>query len=102
MKLLLDSCVWGGSRAVLEQEGHDVEWAGDWPEDPGDEEILGRARREGRILVTLDKDFGELAILREMSHRGILRLVNSRRRSKLRFAFVCWHSTEQNSCQARS
>jgi len=38
-------------------------WAGEWPEDPGDEEILERAHVEGRILVTLDKDFGELAIV---------------------------------------
>ena len=34
MKLLLDACVWGGSRNELEGSGHDVEWAGDWPEDP--------------------------------------------------------------------
>ena len=53
----------------------DVVWSGDWPEDPGDEEILARALVEGRVLVTLDKDFGELAIVRELPHAGILRLV---------------------------
>ena len=35
MKLLLDAFVWGGSRKELENSGHDVEWAGDWAEDPG-------------------------------------------------------------------
>jgi len=35
-----------------------------------------RAHKEGRILVTLDKDFGELAIVHEMPHSGIIRLVN--------------------------
>jgi predicted nuclease of predicted toxin-antitoxin system len=55
---------------------HDVIWTGDWSEDPGDDEILAHAHREGRILVTLDKDFGELAIIRAVPHRGILRLVN--------------------------
>jgi len=40
MKILLDACVWGGTRKYLEASGHDVVWAGDWPEDPGDEEIL--------------------------------------------------------------
>lgn len=54
--------------------GHDVVWAGDWAEDPGDEEILERARADGRILITLDKDFGELAIVRGFQHNGILRL----------------------------
>jgi predicted nuclease of predicted toxin-antitoxin system len=62
MKLLLDTCVWGGARPEIEAAGHDVVWAGEWPEDPGDEEILGRAQAEGRILVTLDKDFGQLAL----------------------------------------
>ena len=76
MKILLDACVWGGTLKDLEVSGHDVVWAGDWPEDPGDEEILARAHKEGRILVTLDKDFGELAIVHEMPHSGIIRLVN--------------------------
>ena len=54
--------------------GHDVVWSGDWDEDPGDEEILSLACTEGRILVTLDKDFGELAIVRGLRHCGILRV----------------------------
>lgn len=53
-------------------------WAGDWPEDPGDETLLNRAREEGRVFVTLDKDFGELGVLRGLAHRGIIRLVNLR------------------------
>ena len=76
MKILLDSCVWGKARQELETAGHDVVWSGDWPSDPGDEEILARAHDEGRVLVTLDKDFGELAVLRGQLHNGILRLVN--------------------------
>lgn len=75
MKLLLDACVWGKSREELAAAGHDVVHAGDWPEDPGDEEILARAFREGRVLITLDKDFGELAIVRAQPHVGIVRLV---------------------------
>ena len=75
MKLLLDTCVWGGAKQVLREEGHDVIWSGDWPNDPGDEEILAIAHKEGRTLVTLDKDFGELAVVRGTPHSGILRLV---------------------------
>jgi hypothetical protein len=37
---------------------------------------LGRAHSEGRILVTLDKDFGELIIVHRMPHSGILRVVD--------------------------
>jgi predicted nuclease of predicted toxin-antitoxin system len=75
VKLLLDTCVWSGARDTLAAAGHAVIHAGDWARDPGDEEILDRAFREGRILVTLDKDFGELAIVRALPHAGIIRLV---------------------------
>ena len=51
-------------------------WAGDWPEDPGDDEILAKAYEEGRILVTLDKDFGEMAVVQGKPHSGIVRIVN--------------------------
>ena len=64
MKLLLDACVWGGTADQLATSWEDVVWAGDWTEDPGDEEILARAHHEGRVFVTLDKDFGELIIVR--------------------------------------
>jgi predicted nuclease of predicted toxin-antitoxin system len=86
MKILLDSCVWGKARLDLEAAGHDVVWCGDWPSDPGDEEILARARDQDRLLVTLDKDFGELAVLHGQSHRGILRLVGISARQQ---AAVC-------------
>jgi predicted nuclease of predicted toxin-antitoxin system len=75
VKILLDACVWGKAKERLAQEGHDIIWVGDWTEDPGDLEILERAHREGRLLVTLDKDFGELAIVRRVRHSGIVRLV---------------------------
>ena len=78
MKILLDTCVTGHAKAQLQAAGHDVVWSGDWDRDPGDDVILAAANREGRGLVTLDKDFGELAILLGASHCGILRLVNFR------------------------
>ena len=74
MKLLLDTCVWGGAKAELQTFGHDVIWIGDRPTDPGDEDILAQAYQEQRILITLDKDFGELAIVRNLPHCGIVRL----------------------------
>jgi len=85
VKLLLDTCVWGKAREEVAAAGHDTIWAGDWPEDPGDEEILNRAAAEGRILVTLDKDFGELAVVHGKRHCGILRIVgvSARQQAKL-------------------
>ncbi|NJP12205.1 MAG: DUF5615 family PIN-like protein [Leptolyngbyaceae cyanobacterium RU_5_1] len=46
---------------ALRQEGHDVVWIR--TDSPGisDPEVLSRAQTENRILLTFDKDFGELA-----------------------------------------
>lgn len=76
--ILLDSCVWGGALPVLSAFGHDVLWSGSWSRDPGDSSILATAHAEQRILVTLDKDFGELAILKGLPHSGIVRLAGFR------------------------
>ena len=82
MKVLLDSCVWGGAREVIAGAGYDVAWVGDWEGDPGDAAILALAHTENRVLVTLDKDFGELAIVKGAPHAGIVRLVGVRAREQ--------------------
>lgn len=78
MRVLLDSCVWGGAREALAAAGHEVEWVGDWAADPGDEEILAHAAAVGTVVITLDRDFGELAVVRGVVHTGIVRLVGIR------------------------
>ena len=82
MKILLDSCVWGGAKATLEAAGHDVIWTGDWARDPGDAEILAFAHQTARVLITLDKDFGELVMVRGAPHAGVVRLIGFRAREQ--------------------
>jgi predicted nuclease of predicted toxin-antitoxin system len=74
MKLLLDKCVPSITYQEILKKGHDVDWVRHWPQDPGDREILRVAREAGRILITLDKDFGELAVSAGMAHCGIVLL----------------------------
>jgi predicted nuclease of predicted toxin-antitoxin system len=74
VNLLLDSSMWGPTAVALREAGHDVDWVGDWPADPGDRAILERAHAEGRVLVTLDNDFGELAVRQHVAHSGIIRV----------------------------
>jgi predicted nuclease of predicted toxin-antitoxin system len=88
VRVLLDSCVWGGVRGVLAAGGFDVASVGDPGPDPGDEEVMARAHRERRTLVTLDKDFGEMAVVHRRPHHGIIRLVNV---SARRQAPLCTH-----------
>lgn len=76
MRLLLDTCVSPRVRDELRAAGHDVVWIGDWSNDPGDDAVLEFALREARVLITLDKDFGELAVVFGRQHCGIVRLVD--------------------------
>jgi predicted nuclease of predicted toxin-antitoxin system len=78
VKVLLDSCIAGSVTAELTAAGHEVECVADWPRDPGDEQILAAADRAGQVVVTLDKDFGELAVVRGRRHAGLIRLVGFR------------------------
>ena len=78
MKLLVDACVAASATLALAQAGHQVESVADWSYDPGDLAILAHATEHRQSVVTLDKDFGELAIVRGIHHRGILRLVDIR------------------------
>lgn len=46
---------------ALRERGHDVSWVRTEAPGSSDEQVLARAQAEERILVTFDKDFGELA-----------------------------------------
>jgi predicted nuclease of predicted toxin-antitoxin system len=73
--VLVDSCVAGSVAPELSNAGHAVECVGDWPVDPGDSAVLDSAHRAAQTVVTLDKDFGELAVVHRQPHSGIVRLV---------------------------
>jgi predicted nuclease of predicted toxin-antitoxin system len=82
MQLLLDACVCRFAAEQLRAAGHDVSYVGEWAYDPGDDEILHRGVEESRILVTLDKDFGELVFVFHRPHGAIVRLSNIRARDQ--------------------
>jgi predicted nuclease of predicted toxin-antitoxin system len=68
VKVLVDSCVPKSVVTRLRAEGHEASAVSEWPEDPGDDEILARAAAEQRVLITLDRDFGELAVPEGHAH----------------------------------
>jgi hypothetical protein len=47
--------------AVLEKAGHDIAWVRLVASGAADADVLAATARESRILLTFDKDFGELA-----------------------------------------
>jgi predicted nuclease of predicted toxin-antitoxin system len=74
VRFLIDRCVSRHVARRLRDLGHDVADIRDRGEDPGDEQVLAWAIAEGRVLVTLDKGFGELARRRRREHPGVVRL----------------------------
>lgn len=77
MRLLVDNCLSPRLADRLRDAGHDVVFAGDWGTDPGDAELLARARAERRVVITLDQDFATLALAYGHVHAGLLRLVDT-------------------------
>ena len=61
MRFLADENVPGECVAALKLAGHDVVWVRTAAPGITDAEVLAWAAREERLLVTFDKDFGELA-----------------------------------------
>jgi len=55
---------------ALREDGHDVAWIREDARGSKDEQVLARAHQEDRILVTFDKDFGELAFRSKLSSAG--------------------------------
>jgi predicted nuclease of predicted toxin-antitoxin system len=58
--------------AFLRRGGHDVTYAAEVDPRASDEEVLSRAAAEGRILLTCDKDFGELCFRRGEPVSGVV------------------------------
>ena len=84
MKFLLDVCADSRLlRSALLELGHDVLSASERFPQPSDETLLAHARDDGRVLITEDKDFGELVFLRGLPHGCFVRLVGMSPRAKL-------------------
>lgn len=74
MNLLADECVSAEVVARLRADGHAVEAAGDATPGAADDDVLARAAGSGRVLVTADKDFGELVYRLGRAHAGVVLL----------------------------
>lgn len=86
MRLLADENFPAVAVRALEADGHDVVWIR--TDSPGvdDDQILARALNEQRVVVTSDRDFGELVFQRgEKASSGVV-LFRLSKLSSLEFA----------------
>ncbi|HZD90093.1 MAG TPA: DUF5615 family PIN-like protein [Pseudolabrys sp.] len=61
MRFLADENFPGEAIERLKAAGHDVVWVRTFAPGIADSEIVAWAARDGRVVLTFDKDFGELA-----------------------------------------
>jgi predicted nuclease of predicted toxin-antitoxin system len=86
VKFLLDECVGLEVQEYLRNENHDVINAAIEYSGSLDRNILFHSVSENRILITNDKDFGELIFKDGSNHTGVilLRLLDERGKNKVR------------------
>ena len=98
MKFVADEGVDATLVSLLRSDNHDVTYFAEAETSTSDAIILELANSQGRILITRDKDFGELVYRMKMIHSGIIlaRLedLKSSTRSQIVFDFITNHETE--------
>ena len=90
MNFLVDECVGRHVFNWFKKNNHDVLFVKDEFEGACDDLVLEKARREGRVLITCDKDFGDMVFRDQKKHVGIvlLRLIDESNQNKIRV--IAW------------
>ncbi len=85
MRFLVDECAGPTLASWLQEQGHDVFSVYEQARGINDEEVLRIAVENERILITVDKDFGEKIFREKRPHHGIilLRLKDERSKNKI-------------------
>ncbi|MEW6572207.1 MAG: DUF5615 family PIN-like protein [Bacillota bacterium] len=86
MRFIVDECTGPAVARWLRQNEHDVFSVYEEARGLDDESILQKAAAEDRILITNDKDFGEMIFRERKSHSGVilLRLEDESAENKIR------------------
>jgi len=84
MRFLVDECTGPAVAQWLRLQNHDVVSVFDEIRGADDREVIRIANEQNRILITNDKDFGELVFREKKPHNGVilLRLEDERAANK--------------------
>lgn len=74
LKFIVDVGVGKAIEKYLQEEGYDTKAVREINPSMEDEQIIRTAASENRIVITMDKDFGELVYHSSMKHCGVLLL----------------------------
>lgn len=88
MRLLVDESTGKRLASLLAGAGHDVVFVGEVMPSASDEGILTRAESGGRILISDDKDFGELIVRLRKPATGFILLRTASTDPEKRFGML--------------
>jgi predicted nuclease of predicted toxin-antitoxin system len=85
MRFLVDECTGPAVAQWLRLQNHDVVSVFDEIRGADDRDVIQKAFEQNRILITIDKDFGELVFREKKPHKGVilLRLEDERHANKI-------------------
>ena len=72
MRFLIDECTGPSVARWLRSIGHDALGVTESMPGEDDQRVMEFARRESRVLITNDKDFGELVFKHSLEHFGVV------------------------------
>lgn len=72
MRILADENIDDGIVEQLRDAGHEIWYVTEMTPGIGDDEVLAQANRHGALLLTGDKDFGELVYRQQRINAGVL------------------------------
>src|SRR3954452_2708209 len=72
MRWLADECVAASLITFLREGGHDVLYVAETAGGLSDTDVIALALRENRIMLTDDKDFGDLVFRRRQAVSGVV------------------------------
>jgi len=86
-KFLIDECIGRKLYQALLEKDYDVKFVTEFMKGSTDNEVLTFAEKENRVLITNDKDFGELIFRLKMPSSGVilLRLKNNHAINKINY-----------------
>ena len=88
MKFLIDANLGRKFTSLISKAGYNAAFINDILKKASDEDVLTIAERENRIIVTADKDFGELIFKLGKSSEGIILFRTSVTDPEKRFEMV--------------
>lgn len=92
MKFQADAHVSGEMVSMIRDQGHDCLDASAIPPRMPDVDVLRRAAADGRIVVTADKDFGELVFVHAIDTPGVvlIRVAMAAESDRVAFVRAAW------------